>query len=409
MLVFNFLTTFCIAAFACTVCGNAVKEQARLSLRKDVAQQERVPSETRHQLVIACKQSNLKELERIVDDISNPRSANFGQHLSKLEVVAMTSNLESVEYVERFIAEHHITVVDRTTDSAYLTVEAPVRTWEGLFGAEFHYFTIVSQHSNQKIIRALEYTMPEELRRHVSAIFRVVDFPSPFRGTSGRRRESVAAGNECGIGNVCPAVINAVYDMRSNVGNALASQAIYAALNQSMSPSDLSYFQTVFNLPQQGIAVDVDGHVYDNACTNSPAGANNCGEANMDVQYMMAVSQSVPTTFFYTDEDWVTWITTVANMTNPPLVFTISYSAYEDFQPMGVTDAFYAEAMKVSAMGVTILSASGDDGVAGYAVRETGAQECAYYPQFPASCPYVTAVGGTQVTYCGKYIKCKMM
>jgi tripeptidyl-peptidase I len=401
MLVSTLLVTLC-----CTIHGIAAYNAvARLSFRNDVTKQDRVPSDILHQLVIACKQSNLKELERIVDDISNPRSPNFGQHLTKGEVVAMTSNPVSVEFVQRFIEKHHITVVDRTADSSYLTVEAPVVIWERLLGTEFYYFSIDSPYSDHNVIRAQQYRMPEELRSHVSAIFRVVDFPSPFRGartpqvvegvTTGKSQETLV----CNSGYVCPAVLNTVYDMRSNTGNTLASQAIYASIDQSMSPSDLSFFQASFSLPQQGIATDVGGHVDDNACTNTAQGIGNCAEANLDVQYMMAVSQGIPTTFYYTDEDWVAWITTVADMTDPPLIFTISYSAYETFQDPGVTDAFNTEAMKVAAMGVTILSASGDDGVAGYAVRQTGPQSCDYYPQFPASCPYVTAVGGTQVSH----------
>ncbi len=45
---------------------------------------------------------------------------------------------------------------------------------------------------------------------------------------------------------------------------------------------------------------------------------------------------------------------------------------------------------------VTIVVSSGDDGVAGYNAR-TSASLCGYYPQFPASTPYVVAVGGTMV------------
>ena len=43
-------------------------------------------------------------------------------------------------------------------------------------------------------------------------------------------------------------------------------------------------------------------------------------------------------------------------------------------------------------MGVTVLASSGDDGVSG-AFR--GPSGCGYYPYFPATNPYVTAVGGT--------------
>eukprot|EP01034_Spumella_vulgaris_P030420 gene30420-37632_t len=44
-------------------------------------------------------------------------------------------------------------------------------------------------------------------------------------------------------------------------------------------------------------------------------------------------------------------------------------------------------------MGVTLLSASGDDGVMGF--REERPQVCGYDPLFPACSPYVTSVGAT--------------
>jgi hypothetical protein len=54
--------------------------------------------------------------------------------------------------------------------------------------------------------------------------------------------------------------------------------------------------------------------------------------------------------------------------------------------------------MKLSLMGVTLVAASGDDGVAGAPAR-TDPFRCGYYPMFPASSPYVTAVGATMVSY----------
>ena len=45
---------------------------------------------------------------------------------------------------------------------------------------------------------------------------------------------------------------------------------------------------------------------------------------------------------------------------------------------------------------VTILAASGDDGAPGNQARNNP-NRCGYYPGFPASSQYVTAVGGTQV------------
>ena len=118
------------------------------------------------------------------------------------------------------------------------------------------------------------------------------------------------------------------------------------------------------------------------------------------VQYIMAVAQNVPTTWYYWDDEdsWVAWITEVADMSNPPQVWSISYGSYEDAFSTSFLDSFSDEAIKLSNAGVTIMAASGDDGVAGFLARD-GTLPCGYWPMFPASNPYVTAVGGTMVSH----------
>ena len=49
----------------------------------------------------------------------------------------------------------------------------------------------------------------------------------------------------------------------------------------------------------------------------------------------------------------------------------------------------------ITCRGVTVLAASGDDGVANFLARDTPGL-CGYDPSFPASSPYVLAVGGTE-------------
>jgi tripeptidyl-peptidase I len=131
-----------------------------------------------------------------------------------------------------------------------------------------------------------------------------------------------------------------------------------------------------------------------NACHAD--GGNDCIEANLDVQYLMAISQVTPTTYFYWNgTDWMLdWLIYMTNMQNPPLVNSISYASYETSYDSSYAQQFATEAMKLGAMGVTLLSASGDDGVAGYQARGDPFY-CGYFPQFPATSPYVTAVGGT--------------
>jgi tripeptidyl-peptidase-1 len=131
---------------------------------------------------------------------------------------------------------------------------------------------------------------------------------------------------------------------------------------------------------------------------------NDCIEANLDVQYLMAVAQHVPTTYYYwSGEDFLLeWIQQVAEMTNPPLVFSISYGVDEPELPASYGQQFDIQAMKLGVRGVTILASSGDDGAVSPSAA-SNSMNCGYNPSFPATSPYVTAVGGTMVSASMEY------
>ena len=91
----------------------------------------------------------------------------------------------------------------------------------------------------------------------------------------------------------------------------------------------------------------------------------------------------------------------------PTNVISVSYGLGEN-----LFDYFYwnrqcTEYMKLSLQGVTVVYSSGDAGVSnrGSCIlpdivpngTDTGANPGAFSPSFPASCPYVTTVGATQV------------
>merc|ERR1711972_808512 len=110
------------------------------------------------------------------------------------------------------------------------------------------------------------------------------------------------------------------------------------------------------------------------------------------------MAPQTPMTFWYDSNQntpFEDWIEQVEATTNPPLVNSISYGSIEQSVSASVTKAFDTAAMKLGAQGVTIFVSSGDDGVANFQARGDAAN-CGYTPSFPASSPYVTAVGATQ-------------
>ena len=79
-----------------------------------------------------------------------------------------------------------------------------------------------------------------------------------------------------------------------------------------------------YNVPSQKIARDIGGNVDDNTCKFL---SYECGEANLDIQYIMGIGQDIPTTFWSTDDDstFANWISQVAAAKDIPWVHSVSY------------------------------------------------------------------------------------
>jgi len=177
--------------------------------------------------------------------------------------------------------------------------------------------------------------------------------------------------------------------------------ALFEALGQDFSPDDLRDFQRKFHIKEHSVD-RVIGPNDPNKCKTSP---DSCGEANLDVQYIMGVAQDVHTTYWsigdQAQDPFLDWIVALANLTNPPLVHSISYGSISTEDTSTDVYRFNLEACKLGLRGVTIVVSSGDDGVANFEARNDPSQ-CGFHPSFPATSPYVTAVGATQGPESGK-------
>jgi len=88
--------------------------------------------------------------------------------------------------------------------------------------------------------------------------------------------------------------------------------------------------------------------------------------------------------------DFLEWVWDIGNDTQPPWVHSVSYGAYGGKYPSDPVHQLDDEYMKLGLRGISILFASGDNGV-GCSIN------CQKFePDFPSS-PYVTMVGSTQL------------
>ena len=125
-----------------------------------------------------------------------------------------------------------------------------------------------------------------------------------------------------------------------------------------------------------------------------------CVESTADIALMISMSNT-PTYHYYTEVNTFGLFVqeTVNKPETPPLVISISYSTPEFHQSVEEIALFNSNAMKLGVMGTTIFVSSGDDGVANHFARSGATWNCGYKPKHPASSPYVTSVGATQVRH----------
>lgn len=370
-------------------------ERGNFELREDYMQREESNIEEFHEVVFAVKQSNMNTLEKLFWELSDPSNPKYGKFLNRRQVADLTSNAKATESIQRFLTQNDINVVKTTPYGEYITAIAPIKKWNKLFATTFYQFQ--NQDSKKVVHRAPHYSLPSELAEHVEGVFNTVQLPLRAQV---RASPLVKSNSTIGSGTITPAVLNSYYHITSNQGNNLASQSLFESLGQYYSPADLSTFEKNYNIPQEAVTTDIGGYVSDDQCV---ADANNCAEANLDVQYLIAVSQNTPTTYWYEDssDSFLAWIKAVSATENPPLVHSISYGSIETELPAFFAKQFNTEAQKLGVQGVSILVSSGDDGVANFQAR-SNPKKCGYNPSFPASSPFVTAVGATQGPESGK-------
>lgn len=373
-----------------------------LSSRDDLARHSSISQGENHDVIFVIRQRNIEELTRILHDISNPLSSNYGHYLTKEEVQQTTTNPDSRDAVLSYLHNKGAIVSHKTTSGDYVKATAPISLWENIFNTKFSRFTQTRKNGElDELIRADNYSVPLELDCHLESVLNTVQVP--YRMTRNlhapERMKSVKTEANGQLdpfwGYATPAKIKAYYSIGASQGNKKSAQGVYSAVGQYFSPSDLRSFQTSFGLPLQELAKSIGGYSSDIKCVETPM---NCAEGNLDVQYMMATSAGSPTTYWYSDQSFSEWLMDVAAATSPPLVISISYAADEASVSQSELIAFSTEAIKLGAMGVTLVAASGDDGAVSDSVRDYGDSKCGYAAMFPASNPYVLSVGATSVS-----------
>ena len=367
-----------------------------LSSRKDLIKKGRSEHDHVHEVVFAVKSKNMDELTRILHDVSDPHSQNYGMHLKKEEMHDLVSNPEACTRLTSYLRASGATSLSETPRGGYITAAAPISVWERIFKTEF--FVFQQTHLNgetHEVVRAEHYSIPTDIHEYVDAVMNTIEMPilahkKPKKSmsdiTMSERRRLASQFSE---GLVDPNWLRYYYNMSDSQGSSLSTQAVYANGINFFSPADLADFQEIVVKQKLQTAFSIGNH------SSLDARVDDCGEGNLDLMYIMSLSPGSPTTYWYTESSIGEWLRTVSSARTVPLVLSISYGSFEPSTTEGELDLFQNMAIQLGAIGVTILAASGDTG-AGHK-ESPDWLTCRYMPTFPASCPYVISVGATMV------------
>ncbi|KAH9021364.1 peptidase S8/S53 domain-containing protein [Lactarius hengduanensis] len=345
-------------------------------------------------LYIALKPDRENALIDALNEVSNPGHPRYGMHLSREQVADIVApHPDTVQLVHSWLEHHRVTSssVSVTHGGSFLTVTGvSVSQANDLLGASYQLYTHTE--TNETV--------------HVQTVAPTTFFSSPLtRWQTPRKRSDVAAvgsGKSSSgepvtmplsrsITTVTPPFLRWLYGTFSYVPSAMGRNVVgvtgYA--EQYPSPTDLTSYMRKYRpdgIDATYVVLSVNGGGYN---PNDPG-----KEANVDLQLSEGMTFPTPHIFYSTkksptSEIFLVWLHDVLSKQDVPQTITTSYGTSENSFPADYALQVCNLFAQLGTRGASVLFASGDSGV--------GKGDCTarFIPVFPATCPYVTAVGGT--------------
>ncbi|KAI0252049.1 tripeptidyl peptidase A [Lactifluus subvellereus] len=410
-------------------------------------------------LRIALPQERFDELERHLYEMSDPYHSRYGQHFMKDQVEELVRpHHESVRAVDAWLDEYGITgeeTVRRSSAGDWVTAVVPVALAEEMLDTEFHLWKHALD--GDVLLRTTHYSLPEYLHAHVEFVQPTTYFGRPKAmhttfslltnlsvtlpgvtltanvsiniTTSDNDTTATNTGSSTltdpllGVNCSRIVTVSCLQQLYNAVGYKPAATdknaiGITGYLGQFANVADLQSFYTAERpeaVNSQFQTVLINNGQNDQTLTNAGP------EANLDTQFGFGLTFPTPGTFystggsppftpdaltpFNTNEPYDNWLQYVLNLPNGAVPQTISTSYSDDEQtvPQSYAVRVCKEFAVLGSRGVSILFSSGDGGV-GDGNPDPKTQQCftndgqnkiKFLPHFPASCPFVTAVGGT--------------
>ncbi|KAG0029601.1 hypothetical protein BGZ82_007837 [Podila clonocystis] len=348
---------------------------------------------------IGFKLPNFADFERQFMDISTPGSPTYGQFLSAEQIFALLDPAkEVVDLVINWLKGFKI---NATHDHQWLTLKATVLQLNTLLNTEYHVYHHPT--TSETIIRTLSYSIPSVLVQAIDVVLPGTSFdgdlshgqtstsPSPSPVLEKRLVKRATCSDQ-----VTPNCLRGLYGIPTTRATEAQNMiAVPGFLEEYANREDLALFLKNFrsdlNPPPTFIDQSIDGG-------RNPQDRANAGiEANLDIQYTVGLANGVTTVFISSGLSSINGFINIAikllGQVVTPSVLSLSYGFNENTVSRNTANNLCNLFAQLGARGTSVIVASGDGGVAGSEPSDTCNQ---FLPTFPASCPFVTAVGATK-------------
>ncbi|OBZ71486.1 Tripeptidyl-peptidase SED1 [Grifola frondosa] len=405
---------------------------------------------------IGLTQQNLHKVEEMLMAVSHPKSPSYGQHWSPEDVIdAFAPSYETIAAVKEWLTDFGIAAerLRLSSSKGWIEVNATTAEVEELLATEYHVYThdsgveqIVQKRSFERLgmpgassrsgpktngvkvtaadpslANCDEMIVPDCLRALYSIDYTPVATDKNTFGIVEFTPQAFLAGDLDLFFGFVPCLLCIGHKLSTALSN--------------FSPSQVGVRPTL---------VSIDGGVVQT--TDQSFDFN--GESDLDLEYAFALTNPQPISLLQTGDlvegaSFDNWLDAVdgtfctfeggdnpefvesfftqgdgiypdpegggfegpesCGIIAPPFVVSVSYGQDE----ASVTPAYAArqcaEYAKLGMMGTTVLYSSGDDGVAGNgglclnSRGEASNSGTTFNPDFPVTCPFVTAVGATQI------------
>lgn len=335
---------------------------------------------------IIVKEQNLDVVRQSVLKISDPESSSYGQYFTQQQLDMLTMPKQAdFDSVFGWLKSNDIKYTQKHNN---IFVTCTVAEASKLLNTQFH--VVVSESQSTKVVKASDYKLPINVQFGIKTIFGLHGIPLA--------RKNPITKPAFGYAKVTPAVIAQTYGISGvTVSRSEKNrQAVAEFQGQYMSQSDLTtFFSKYVNTSESG-----DDQVFKYVGAKKQDGEG--VEALLDIEYIMGVAVGVKTEFWeYPNNDFcgdLNTYTTEILSGDSPFVHSVSYGFQGELSKLGCTAADKSTVednfVKIGAAGITLLIASGDSG-SGF-TKSFFSSHSRLYPSWPASSPWVTAVGATR-------------